>query len=155
MILPLRVLHGDSALRAGFLSVVSKSTETALCARVFCRSCLNHKKQAKSALETLECTGLFEGVEVFKDRDCSNPTVRRQISGSTTDLGPSGLRRQFQVAVSFFCIFFVRRCPVRRTPTFLRPTAGPARYVIRTRRLLSPSGVSTQSRTTCADAIGP
>ena len=55
------------------------------------------------------------------DRDCSNPTVRRQISGSTTDLRPSGLRRQFQVDVSLFLIFFVFFLYVRHAPGFLRP----------------------------------
>ena len=70
-----------------------------------------------SAFETLGSTGLFEGVG-------SNPTVRRYIADlkpkSRLTL-PSGLRRQFQVDVSLFLIFFVFFLYVRRAPGFSRP----------------------------------
>ena len=71
-----------------------------------------------SAFETLGSTGLFEGVG-------SNPTVRRYIADLKPNKFwltlPSGLRRQFQVDVSLFLIFFVFFLYVRRAPGFLRP----------------------------------
>ena len=96
-----------------------------------------------SAFETLGSTGLFEGVG-------SNPTVRRYIADlkpkSRLTL-PSGLRRQFQVDVSLFLIFFVFFCPFDAPPAFLqarRPMdKGRARNVSETRHLISPCGVFT------------
>ena len=70
-----------------------------------------------SAFETLGSTGLFEGVG-------SNPTVRRYIADlkpkSRLTL-PSGLRRQFQVDVSFFCFFWHAGAPSDAPPPFLSP----------------------------------
>ena len=84
----------DVLRRAGFLSVPCISQET-----------------TESALETLGSTGLFEGVgSSSSSRNDPNPTVRIPISRicNLTQHGlklPSGLRRQFQVDVSFFCFF--------------------------------------------------
>ena len=78
-----------------------------------------------SAFETLGSTGLFEGVG-------SNPTVRRYIADlkpkSRLTL-PSGLRRQFQVDVSFFLFFLVFFLYVDAAPGFLRGLEGRARAV--------------------------
>ena len=80
------------------------------------------------------------------DRDCSNPTVRRQISGSTTDLRPSGLRRQFQVDVSFFCFFCIFLVRSTRPRLFETNGQGTRARRRRTGHLLPPCGVSTRSR---------
>ena len=104
----------------------------------------------ESAFETLGSTGLFEGVgSSSSSRNDPNPTVRIPISRicNLTQHGlklPSGLRRQFQADVSFFCFF----CTTMARPTRrgLLLVEGKRARRQRTRRLLSPCGVSTRSR---------
>ena len=96
----------------------------------------------------LGSTGLFEGVEVFQ----RTATVRtpRSVDISSADLSISKAERS-KAPVSGRCLFFlyfsVFFLYVDAAPGFLRGLEGRARARRqRTRRLLSPCGVSTRSR---------
>ena len=64
---------------------------------------------------------------VFLNKNDPNPTVRRHIFSRICNLTnrrlflPSGLRRQFQVDVSFFCFFWHAGAPSDAPPPFFEP----------------------------------